>query len=154
MLVPPMSRLARPLLTLALLALSSTVHAAFQSVSITEIGVGFRGDPDVQFVELRLDAGGQMHFTNTRLTVFDKDAVPTVLLLTPSEVANGASGRTVLYATAAFQTATGVTPDFVIPAAIVAPSGMVCWGAPGAIPPDPSSWDVEKPENYVDCVAY
>jgi hypothetical protein len=32
---------------------------------------------------------------------------------------------------------------------------MVCWGAPGIVPPsDPGSWDHTVPANYVDCVAY
>jgi cysteine-rich repeat protein len=32
--------------------------------------------------------------------------------------------------------------------------GMVCWGAPGISPPDPSTWDRTVFNNYVDCVAY
>lgn len=123
-------------------------------MSISEVGAGFLNDPNIQFVEIRLDAGGQTELANTRLTVFDKDGVAAVLLLTPTGVSNGTSSANVLYATAAFQTATGVTPDFLIPPGVVAPSGMVCWGAPGASAPDPGSWDLGKPENYVDCVAY
>ena len=129
-------------------------RASFHLVSISELGAGFLGDPNVQFVELRLDAAGQTELTNTRLTSFDKDGIATVLLLTPSTVANGSAGRNVLYATAEFQAATGIAPDYVIPVGVVGPSGMICWGAPGAVPPDPMSWDFDKPENYVDCVAY
>ncbi len=124
-------------------------------MSISELGTGFLGDPDIQFVELRLDGDDQTDLTDTRLTAFDKDGLPTDLLLTPSGVPSGASGGHVLYATAAFQAATGVAPDFLIPSGIVSPSGMVCWGAPGdTSPPDPAGWDVDKPNNYVDCVAY
>ncbi len=152
-----MTRLLRPLAALLLLALvaAGDARASFHVVSISELGAGFLGNPNVQFVELRLDATGQNELTNTRLTSFDKDGIATVLLLTPTDVANGQSGRNVLYATAEFQTATGITPDFVIPVGVVGPAGMICWGAPGATPPmDPSSWDFNKPENYVDCVAY
>lgn len=140
-------------LLLLLVARAGTAFA-FPLMSISELGAGFLGDPNVQFVELRFDASGTTDLTNTRLTVFDKDGVANVLLLTPSDVANGTAGRTVLYATSAFQTATGVVPDYVIPVGVVGPSGMVCWGAPATTPPDPTSWDADKPENYVDCVAY
>ena len=153
--------MARPrlLTAIALLLVVATAPADaasdFATMSISEVGVGFLGNANVQFVELRLDADGQTNLANTRLTAFDKDGVATQLLLTPNGVANGTSGRNVLYATSEFQTATGVAPDFVIPVGVVAPKGMICWGAPGtASPPDPGSWDLPKPENSTDCVAY
>lgn len=152
-----MIRLLRSLIALLLLAAVAPgdVRATFHFMSISELGAGFLGDPNVQFVELRLDAAGQTELADTRLTSFDKDGVAQVLLLTPTGVANGQAGRNVLYATAAFQSATGITPDFVIPVGVVGPAGMICWGAPGTEPPmEPSSWDEKKPENYVDCVAY
>ena len=128
--------------------------ATFHFMSISEIGAGFGGDLDVQFVELRLEAGGQTNLPNTRLTAFDAAGNATELVLSDHAVANGTNGANILYATTAFATATGVTPDFVIPAGLVSPTGMICWGAPGVAPPSPSSWDLEKPNNYVDCVAY
>ncbi len=152
-----MFRSARLILVLAVLGLATPAFATFHLMSISELGAGFLGNPNVQFVELRLDGVGQTHLTGTRLTVFDKDGNAAVLLVTPNDVANGTAGRNVLYATAEFQSATGIVPDFVIPAGVVEPSGMVCWGAPDADPsnpPDPSTWDFDKPENYVDCVAY
>lgn len=138
----------------ALIGLPFPASATFHLVSISEIGSGFGGDPAVQFVELRLDGGGQNNLTNTRLTIFDAAGNATVLLLADRGVPNAASGSNVLYGTAAFSAATSITPDFVIPAGIVTPTGMICWGAPGVIPPDPNTWDPDKPENYVDCVAY
>src|SRR5688572_17181730 len=151
-----MTRSIRSLVVLLALALvPDEARATFHAMSISELGAGFLGDPNAQFVEIRLDAADQTELTNTRLTSFDKDGIATVLLLTPNDVANGQSGRNVLYATAEYQTATGITPDFVIPVGVVGPSGMICWGAPpGATPPDPATWDFVKPENYVDCVAY
>ena len=140
--------------TMVLLATPRLVGATFHIMSISEVGSGFGGDPAVQFLELRLDAGAQTHLTGTRLTAFAADGNATELVLSSHDVTNGTRGANVLYATAAFQTATGVAPDFVIPAGIVTPTGMICWGAPGATPPDPSTWDFDKPENYVDCVAY
>ena len=144
------------LLALAcLVAAPASALATFHLMSISEIGVAVGGtDLNVQYVELRLDFAGQTHLENTRLTAFDAAGAATELLLTPSDVANGTTGANVLYATEAFASRTGVTPDFVIPPGISATSGMICWGAPGTSPPDPSTWDLDKPNNYVDCVAY
>src|SRR5690606_24651102 len=57
----------------------TAADATFHFVSISELGAGFLGNPNVQFVELRLDTAGQTELTDTRLTSFDKDGVPTVL---------------------------------------------------------------------------
>jgi hypothetical protein len=136
------------------LALARSAGATFHIVSISEVGSGFGGNADVQFVELRLDAAGQTNATNTRLTAFAPDGTATQLELSDHTLANGTSGANVLYATAAFAAATGVTPDFEIPPGIPTPTGMICWGAPGVVPPNPDEWDFDKPNNYVDCVAY
>jgi hypothetical protein len=143
--------------SLLLLTAATRADATFHFMSISEVGVGFGGDPDVQFVELRLEVADQTNLTNTRLTAFDKDGNASQLLLSAHGVTQGQLNTNVLYATAAFQTATGIVPDFVIPAGVVTPSGMICWGAPSdnpASPPDPATWDFDKPTNYVDCVAY
>jgi hypothetical protein len=138
----------------ALLASAGTAGATFHFMSISEIGAGFQGNAAIQFVELRLDSGGQTQTEDTRLTAFAADGTATELVLSDHAVPNGTSGANILYATEAFAEATGVTPDFVMPAGLVTPSGMICWGAPGVDAPDPDTWDLTKPENYVDCVAY
>jgi hypothetical protein len=137
-----------------LLAGPGGAQATFHFMSISELGAGFQGNGDIQFVELRLDSGGQTQVTNTRLTAFAADGAATELVLTGANVSNGANGANILYATTAFAAATGITPDFTMPAGLVTPTGMICWGAPGVVPPAPDSWDLTKPENYVDCVAY
>ena len=153
----PFPRLPGLLVASFLLLFAAPAGATFHFMSISAIGVGLGGDPDVQFVELKMEFLSQTNLTNTRLTAFDKDGNATQLLLSGHGVTNGQTGTNVLYATSAFQTATGVTPDFVIPAGVVTPTGMICWGAPSddpTSPPDPTSWDFDKPTNYVDCVAY
>jgi hypothetical protein len=138
-----------------LLGFPASALATFHLMSISELGAGVGGtDLDVQYVELRLDFAGQTHLEDTRLTAFDAAGNATELLLTASDVPNGSAGANVLYATQAFATRSGVTPDFVIPPGIAPTTGMICWGAPGASAPDPSTWDLDKPNNYVDCVAY
>jgi hypothetical protein len=137
-----------------LLANAGGARATFHDMSISELGAGFQGNAAIQFVELRLDSAGQNRVDDTRLTVFAADGTATQLLLTDGDVTNAARGANILYATEAFAAATGVTPDFVMPASLLTPSGMICWGAPGIVPRPPGSWDLTKPENYVDCVAY
>jgi hypothetical protein len=136
------------------LGCAGRADATFHLMSISELGAGFGGNADVQFIELRLDAPGQTNLTNTRLTAFAADGTATELVLADHPVANGTTGANILYATAAFQTATGILPDFPMPAGLPASTGMVCWGAPGVVPPAPESWDFDKPTEYVDCVAY
>jgi hypothetical protein len=138
----------------ALLVLPARAGATYHLTSISEVGAGFLDDPDVQFVELRLDAVGQTQFRDTRLTSFDAEGNATELVLSDHALGTGTRGANVLYATAAFAAATGVPPDFVMPAGLAVPTGMVCWGAPGVTAPDPDTWDLADPDNYVDCVAY
>jgi hypothetical protein len=133
----------------------SGAAATFHIISISEIGSGIGSDAAAQFVELRLDAGGQTNLTNTRLTAFDAQGKASQLLLLNHPVANGTSGANILLATEALlaQHPT-ISADFIIEPGIPTPTGMVCWGAPGVVPPPPGEWDLDKPENYVDCVAY
>jgi hypothetical protein len=136
------------------LALAGSSDATFHVVSISALGVGLGGDPNAQFVELRLDLGGQTNSTNTRLTAFDATGHATELLLLDHGLANGTLGANVLFATNALLARTTISADFVIPPGIPSPTGMICWGAPGIVPPNPAQWDLDKPNNYVDCVAY
>jgi len=131
----------------ALVLLPIPARATFHLASISEVMSGFGGDPNIQYVELRMDTGGQQFVSGARLVVFDAAGVRTDLVAsTPSNVPFGVSQRKILYATTAFQAATGLAPDFVIPAGILTPTGMVCWGKPGALPSTPTS--------YIDCAAY
>lgn len=142
-------------LAAALLLLARPAQATFHLNSISEVMSGFNGDPNVQYVEIRFDAAGENAVHDTRLTAFNADgSVSTVLALTLNDVPCGAANRRLLYATSVFATLTGVTPDFTIPAGIITPSGMVCWGAPSSIFVPPPTWDSTNPNNYIDCVAY
>jgi cysteine-rich repeat protein len=143
-------------LAAALVLTASSAHATFHIMSISEIMVGMGGDPDAQYVELRLELATQNLVTNTRLTAFNADGtVATVLVLSNHGVASGQTNRRILYATSEFTTLTGLTPDFTFPSGIISPtSGMICWGAPSQISVPPPTWDASDPNNYIDCVAY
>ena len=137
---------------------SQPALAAHHIVQISEVMSGFAGDPDVQFVEIELLAGSQQFIANTRLTVFNADGTFNTVLLDPLVSSVSTSPGRVLMATQAFVDLTpspGVTPDFIFPPGILTDAGMVCWGAPGTLPPaDPGSWAAADPDQYVDCVSY
>ena len=121
---------------------------------ISEVMSGFDGDPNVQFVEIDQLAGGQYLVANTRLTAFNPDATLAGVLLDPVPSNVGLTGGKWLMGTSAFETASGISADFTFSPGILPAAGMVCWGAPGTIPPDPNTWDASDPNNYVDCVSY
>jgi hypothetical protein len=151
-----MARGVSVLLLATLLALSvpRATSALFHFAVIDEVMTSYGGDAGVQFVEIRMLAASQNFVMNSVLGAFDASGsyIGDVLIV-PGNVLSGTNRRWIM-ATAAFQTASGLTPDFIIPAGLPAGGGMVCWGAPGISAPPPGSWDHTNPNSYVDCVAY
>ena len=129
------------------------VLAAHHSAEISEVMSGFNGDPNVQFVEINLIGAGQTLVADTRLTVFNANGSFNTVLLNPlgSNVTNSTQ---FIMGTTAFQIASGLTPDFIMPTGILPSAGMVCWGAPGAVAPPPATWMASDATKYVDCVSY
>jgi hypothetical protein len=151
-----MARGVSVLLLATLLALSvpRATNALFHFAVIDEVMTSYGGDTGVQFVEIRMLAASQNFVMNSVLGAFDANGsyIGDVLIV-PGNVLSGTNRRWIM-ATAAFQTASGLTPDFIIPAGLPTGGGMVCWGAPGISAPPPGSWDHTNPNSYVDCVAY
>ena len=140
---------------LATLALPARSHALFHISVIDEMLASIDGDPEQQFVEVKMLFAAQNLTKNAVIAAFDANGVYVEdILVIPDDVATGANGARWIAATEAFQTARGFTADFTMPAKIPLGGGMVCWGAPGIAAPDPASWDHTKPDNYVDCLAY
>ena len=144
-------------IALGLLA-RTPAHAAFHFAVIDEFMSGCGANSTVQFVEMRLLSSGQTVVGDTRLTAFSCDgSTVNVLELVPNDIGNGMTGARWVIGSSSFQAASGIAPDFVMSdddPGIFRDCGMICWGAPGMIPPAPSSWDPTVPSNYVDCVAY
>ena len=115
----------------------------------------YGGDPNVQFVEIDMLSPGQNLVTNSVLGAFDTSGsyIGDVFVV-PADVPNAGSGVRWIMGTSQFQTASGLSPDFIIPASLPTGGGMLCWGAPGILPPAPGSWNHAIPGNYVDCIAY
>lgn len=129
-------------------------EATFHIAHINEAMFGVNGDANLQFVEIAMEAPGQNLVHNTRLSAWNADgSFFGVLLLVPSDLPSASQARWIMGTPDLFA-ATGLKPDFTFPVAALSTTGMVCWGAPGAITPDPSTWDPSNPLNYVDCLPY
>jgi len=133
------------------------IQALFHLALIDEVTTSYNGDPTAQFIEIRMLAASQNFVAHSILAAFDASgAYLGDILEVPTNVANSGAGVRWLVSTSSFATASGVTPDFVMPSGIL-PSGggMVCFGGGGGIAPaNPPTWSRTKFSNYVDCVAY
>jgi len=149
-----MAQLARLIAALLVLLTPAVSGAAFHFTVIDEVMSGIGADPAAQYVEIRMLIAAQTFVAHSRLTAFSCDGTSSQILLEiPGNVAGGMDRRW-LIATSSFQTAVGIAPDFTFSGSIPTPCGMVCWGAPGAFPQNPPTWDATNPNNYTDCVAY
>jgi hypothetical protein len=135
------------------LVLAAPARAVNHLIVIEEVLGSWQGDEAVQFVELRLLAGGQGSLSNaggaragTGLVFLGANgAADTKRVFSfTRDLLHPEAGAHVLIATTALAGLTGLTPDFVLPAGMLAArDGLVCYG----LNPEGSF------EPY-DCVAY
>ena len=133
---------------------SAVVHLA----EVHEVMVGFNGDPDVQFIEINMRLGAQNITTLATLASFDSsgtfidaDAGTTgdqPLITFPNNVPNSGAEIRWIVGTTEFETASGITADFVISASPGLPTtvGMVCLFE--------ALRDFTNPFQSVDCISY
>ena len=133
---------------------SAIVHLA----EIHEVMAGFDGDADVQYVEVNMRLGGQNITINSTLAVFDASGTfidgdaGTVgdqpLVTFPGNVPNAGDGVRWIVGTTEFETASGITADFVMPSSpgLTPNAGMVCIFE--------FLRDFTDPSQSIDCVAY
>jgi len=132
-------------------------YGAFHLAVIDEVMTSYGGDPSVQFIEIRMLSGGQNIVAHSVFAAFDINGnYVGDILEVPANVANSPlPNYRWLVGTSQFQVVSGITPDFVIPATLPTPAGMICWGgASSGIPVDPPTWDRTNFNNYIDCIAY
>ena len=129
-----------------LLATRSVAYAAFHCVRIHAVAGGYNADGNIQYVELRMDMGGQTLLGGHALQFFDAAGTLKATFTFPSGVANGAVGDSVLIATSQFNSnVTGGPSDFTFTNAnttganggdplhpVQAPNGSVVWAGPSA----------------------
>jgi hypothetical protein len=145
------------LAALLLLALPRPAVALFHFSVIDEVMTSYDGDPNAQFVEIRMLSGSQNRVDNTVLAKFDGSGnYEGDLLVIPADVTNSGNGVRWIMGTTAFEAASGIQVDFEFAPGLIQGSGMVCWGAPeNLLPPmNPNSWEHDDPANYIDCLAY
>lgn len=139
------------LLSLALgaLVVVPRADAVFHLALIDEIATSYDGDPDAQFIEVRMLAPFQTFVRNAVFATFDANGEYIGdILVVPSNVANGGNDIRWLVGTQAFADASGVMPDFLVPAgSLPHDGGMVCFGGGGGIstqPPPACSGDCDE----------
>ena len=116
--------------------LAQPAVASFHLMQIEQVAGGFCGNTQAQAIQLRMRAPGQNLTAGAQLVAYDDAGVhPVVLLVLPSNVANGAIGSRILLATADFASRAGAPPaDFIldnaIPASYLA-AGRLTWESPG-----------------------
>ena len=129
-----------------LLATRSVAYAAFHCVRIHAVAAGYNADGNIQYVELRMDMGGQTLLGGHAIQFFDAAGTLKATFTFPSGVANGAVGDSVLVATSQFNSnVTGGPSDFTFTNAnttganggdplhpVQAPNGSVVWAGPSA----------------------
>ena len=156
-----MSRIVVVLAVLLALLVPVPGQAVYHFANIDEIMSGLSGDPNAQYVEIRMLSVGQGDVAHSRLTAFScNGSTHTILLEVPNNVCPANMNGRWTMGTASWAATTGVTPDFIFTAspAFGNACGMICWGAPGSgltPPQNPPTWDAGVPDNYnPDCVAY
>jgi hypothetical protein len=142
----------------ALLAgLPERAQGVFHAAVIDEVLTSFDGDPDKQFVEMRMLASLQNFVEDSVFAAFDAQGnYVGDILVVPADVSQSGAGTRWLIATLSFSQAVGIVPDFEIgPRALPVGGGMICFGGGGGISPaDPMSWSRTNFNTYVDCIAY
>jgi hypothetical protein len=142
---------------LAVCSLATPSRAAFHVTVIDQVMTSYNGDAGVQFIEMRMLADLQYFVANSVFAAFDANGNYVAdILVVPTNVSNSGIGTRWLIGTAAFETQSGITPDFVMPTGILPTGGgMVCYGGGGGlVPQNPPSWSRTDFSTYVDCLAY
>ena len=115
--------------------------AAFHVMVIDEVMYGAGGDSSIQFIELKMQAGGQNFVSGTKLVFYDAAGTKTAVFTLPANVTNGANGSSILIGTTQFAAASSVGVDFTMPSNVNGPAGKVCFTYPNET-------------TLIDCVAY
>jgi hypothetical protein len=101
--------------------------ASFHLMRIREVYPGSEANPNAEYVELEMYAGGQNlvggHFART----FDATGAPIATSTFPSNVANAANQSTLLLATPQAEAEFGIVADGPLTPAALPAGGAVCW---------------------------
>lgn len=112
-------------------AVASPARASFHIMQIEQVIGGVNGDVGSQAIQLRMRLASQNFVSLARLRAWDAAGANPVVIMDPTtDVAIGAVGSRVLFATSSFASRFGPTPDFImtnpIPASYLA-AGSLTW---------------------------
>src|SRR5256885_1346636 len=114
----------------ALVAFLIAAQAAFPSfheVQVSEILTGANGHTGIQYVELEMEGPAENFFTGHHLVSRNASGTQIGDFACTHDVTPGLLGK-VLFATQAFADLNVVTPDFIVPANFLSPTGgQVSW---------------------------
>ena len=122
---PVLTALVGVIALVVALAQGNSAYASFHCMRIHAVMGGANGNTGIQYVELRMNAGGQTLVNGHVLRFYNAGGSMTGSFTIPAPVSNGATGASILIGTSGLQAAAGVTPDFVMPSNVIAPSGKV-----------------------------
>lgn len=111
------------------LILVPSAEATFHLIQVREVYPGSALQPDAEYVELQMYAGGQNHVKGHTLRAYDATGAVAGTSTFAADVPGGANQSTILLATPAAATQFGVTPDAALasPGALSPAGGAVCW---------------------------
>lgn len=130
--VPPLAILCLSVTAASVALAPLPARAAFHLVEFTRVMTGWNGDAAVQAVELRMQTSGQNFVGGGQIKTYDAAGNLLATLGTfPGTLANGATDARILCATAAFQTAFGITADLTIVPGLPVGTGQVSFEEAG-----------------------
>lgn len=108
---------------------AGTASATFHLIQVREVYPGSALEPEGEYVELQMYAGGQEHVKGHKLRTYDAAGAVTGTSTFPADVANGANQSTIVLATPAAASQFGFTPDASLasPGALSPAGGATCW---------------------------
>ena len=96
-----------------LLSGGSVADAAFHCMRIHAVVGGFNGDNNIQYVELRMNLGGQTLISGHAIQFFDATGTLKATFTFPSGITNGSTGDSILVGTSEFNSnVTGGASNF------------------------------------------
>ncbi len=95
-----------------------SAFASFHCMRIHGVMAGFNNNPKVQYVELRMNLGGQNLVAGHQVKFYDSAGTLKATFTFPNSITNGLNGESILIGTAEFNTQTvGGDADFIFSAA-------------------------------------
>ena len=120
---------------------------------IDEVLASWQGDPEIQFIELRMLQAGQNQVQGAEIEILDRDGDPVGTFSFSQSVSGATDGARILIATPKLLNLAGLTTDFALPVGVIPrQGGRICYrattAAPGqTVPVDCVAWGTFSGDN-------